>query len=64
MAAAATDTSSESVVTNGQHQHSPQHPSHEWSVSQYASIQCPFIVLPITSIVHHIYRGITVGVSI
>lgn len=32
---ATTDTSSESVVTSGQqHQHSPQHPSQEWSLSQ------------------------------
>ena len=32
-----TDTSSESVVTSGQHQHSPPHPSQEWSLSQYVS---------------------------
>ena len=33
-----TDTSSESVVTSGQHQHSPPHPSQEWSLSQYVSM--------------------------
>nr|AWD38909.1 class III homeodomain-leucine zipper protein [Ceratopteris pteridoides] len=33
-----TDTSSESVVTSGQHQHSPQHPSQEWSLSQLSAI--------------------------
>eukprot|EP00250_Pteridium_aquilinum_P004102 c14338_g1_i1 orf=733-3231(-) len=34
----ATDTSSESVVTCGQHQHSPQHASQEWSVSQLSAV--------------------------
>nr|AWD38911.1 class III homeodomain-leucine zipper protein [Coryphopteris nipponica] len=33
-----TDTSSESVVTSGQHQHSPQHPSQEWSLTQLSAI--------------------------
>nr|AWD38908.1 class III homeodomain-leucine zipper protein [Ceratopteris pteridoides] len=33
-----TDTSSESVVTNGHHQHSPQHPSQEWSLSQLSAV--------------------------
>ncbi|MCO5554488.1 hypothetical protein L7F22_008017 [Adiantum nelumboides] len=34
----ATDTSSESVVTSGQHQHSPPHPPQEWSLSQLSAI--------------------------
>nr|AWD38905.1 class III homeodomain-leucine zipper protein [Coryphopteris nipponica] len=33
-----TDTSSESVVTSGQHQHSPHHASQEWSVSQLSAV--------------------------
>ncbi|MCO5560392.1 hypothetical protein L7F22_014007 [Adiantum nelumboides] len=33
-----TDTSSESVVTSGQHQHSPPHASQEWSVSQLSAV--------------------------
>ncbi|KAH7287968.1 hypothetical protein KP509_31G005400 [Ceratopteris richardii] len=32
------DTSSESVVTSGQHQHSPSHASQEWSVSQWSAL--------------------------